>query len=252
MNFNEELRTVLQGEARNLSAPPELKEQILNRTVAKQGGRRMKKWLVASIMAAALLIPTGVYAGYHYLADTMYGSQATAATIGVTQKQYDRLEAKLQNAKQSFNEEEFTRLMSLLKELGVYNLQMADAEGVFHLEQLSAKDQKAYKDLQAELKPYFQQMNEVKTPKASAQSIDRNTFWNNLLEKAKQNLSEEEFQEIERLINELQSYDAKVFDSDGSVHMERLSKEEIQNQEKLMEALDPYVKKIDLMVKPSS
>lgn len=37
MNFNEELRTVLQEEARNISAPPELKEQILNRAVAKQG-----------------------------------------------------------------------------------------------------------------------------------------------------------------------------------------------------------------------
>lgn len=38
MNFNEELRTVLQEEARNLSAPPELKAQILNRTVANRGG----------------------------------------------------------------------------------------------------------------------------------------------------------------------------------------------------------------------
>lgn len=250
MNFNEELRTVLQEEARNISAPPELKEQILNRAVAKQGGRRMKKWLVASIMAAALLIPTGAYAGYHYLADNMYGSPATAATIGVTQQQYDRLEAKLQNAKQSFNEEEFTKLMSLLKEMGSYNLQMTDAEGVFHLEQLSAKDQKAYKELQTKLEPYFEQMNEAKTSKKSVQ--DRDTFWNSLLEKAEQRLTKKEFEEIEQLITELQSYDAKVFDSDGSAHMERLSKEEIQNQEKLMEALDPYIKKIDMMIKPSS
>ncbi len=141
--------------------------------------------------------------------------------------------------------------MSLLKELGVYNLQMADAEGVFHLEQLSAKEQEAYKKLQVELEPYFEKMNET-DPKAKASVVDRNTFWNSVLEKAEQRLTNKEFEEIERLINELQSYDAKVFDSDGSVHMERLSKEEIQNQEKLMEALDPYVKKIDLMVNPSS
>lgn len=252
MNFNEELRTVLQEEARNLSAPPELKEQILNQTVTRLGGRRMKKWLVVSIIAAALLIPTGAYAGYHYLADNMYGSPATAATIGVTQQQYNRLEAKLQSTKQSFNEEEFTKLMSLLKEMGSYNLQMTDAEGVFHLEQLSAKDQMAYKELQAKLEPYFEQMNEAKTSKKSVQSVDRDTFWNSLLEKAEQRLTEKEFEETEQLITELQSYDAKVFDSDGSVHMERLSKEEIQNQEKLMEALDPYIKKIDMMIKPSS
>ncbi|HBS47435.1 MAG TPA: DUF3600 domain-containing protein [Paenibacillus sp.] len=252
MNFNEELRTVLQEEARNLSAPLELKEQILNRAVAKQGGRRMKKWLVASIMAAALLIPTGAYAGYHYLADNMYGSPATAATIGVTQQQYDRLEDKLQNAKQSFDEEEFTKLMSLLEELGSYNLQMADAEGVFHLEQLGAKDQKAYKELQAKIEPYFEQINEAKTSKKSVQSVDRDAFWNGLLEKAEQRLTKKEFEEIERLIIDLQSYDAKVFDADGSVHMDRLSKEEIQNQEKLIEALDPYIKKLDMMIKPSS
>ncbi|OMD82085.1 hypothetical protein BSK49_26505 [Paenibacillus odorifer] len=252
MNFNEELRTVLQEEARNLSAPPELKEQILNQTETRLGGRRMKKWLVASILAAALLIPTGAYAGYNYLADTLYGSQATAATIGVTQQQYDRLEAKLQSAKQSFNEEEFKRLMSLLEELGAYNLQMTDAEGVFHLEQLSAKDQKAYNDLQVELKPYFEKMNETEIPKAKSAVVDRDTFWDGLLEKAEQRLTKEEFAEIEQLINELQSYDAKVFDADGSVHMDRLSKEEIQNQEKLIEALGPYINKLDMMIKPSS
>lgn len=37
MNFNEELRTVLQEEARNLSAPPELKKQILNQTETRSG-----------------------------------------------------------------------------------------------------------------------------------------------------------------------------------------------------------------------
>lgn len=203
----------------------------------------MKKWMVASILAATLLIPTGAYAGYNYLADTLYGSQEAVATIGVTQQEYDRLEAKLQNAKQSFNEEEFTKLMSLLKELGDYNLRMADDEGAFHIEQLDAGEQKAYKELVAELEPYFDQMNEAKTPKASATTADMDKVWDFILEKAEQRLTKEEFVEIEQLIIELRSYDAKVFDSDGSVHMERLTEEEIQNQEKVMEELDPYFKK---------
>lgn len=252
MNLNEELRIVLQKEASDHAAPPELKEKILNQLVFRQGGKRMKKWLVASIVAATLLIPTGVYAGYNYLADTLYGSSENAATIGVTQEQYDKLEAKLQSAKQSFNEEEFANLMALLKELGAFNLKMADDKGVFHIEKLDAEEQKAYKKLQVELEAYFEKLNNIKTPKANASVVDRNTFWNSLLDKAEERLTKQEYQEIEPLINELQSYDAKVFDSDGSVHMDRLSKEEIQNQEKIMEALDPYFRKIDMMIKPSS
>lgn len=95
-------------------------------------------------------------------------------------------------------------------------------------------------------------MNENEIPQAKAAVVDRDTFWNGVLEKAEQRFTKEEFEEIEQLINELQSYDAKVFDADGSVHMDRLSKEEIQNQEKLIEALGPYINKLDMMIKPSS
>lgn len=252
MNYDKKLRNVLQEEARKLSAPPELKEQILNQTINRSGGRRMKKWMVASILAATLLIPTGAYAGYNYLADTIYGSQEAAATIGVTQQEYDRLEAKLQSAKQSFNEEEFTKLMSLLKELGAFNLQMADDEGVFHIEQLDAGEQKAYKELVLKLEPYFEQINEAKTSNAPATAADREKVWDFMLEKAEQRLTKEEFAEVEQLVSKLRTYDAKVFDSDGSVHMDRLTQEEIQNQEELMKELDPYIEKIDMKVKPSS
>lgn len=249
MNFNEELRTILQKEASNHAAPPELKETILNQVVFRQGGRRMKKWLVASIVAATLLIPSGVYAGYNYLADSMYGSQEN---IGVTDQQYNKLEAKLQSAKQSFNEEEFTKLMSLLKELGEYNLKMADAEGVVHLDRLNTDEQKAYKSLNAELEPYFERLNEVEIPRASAPTVDINTIWDELLDKAKQNLSEEEYSDVQQLINDLNSYNAKVIDSDGSVHMDRLTEADKAEQERLMEELNPYMKKLGFMLQASS
>jgi hypothetical protein len=252
MNFNDELRTVLQEEAKQHTAPEELKGKILEQVMSTQGGRRMKKWIVSSILAAALLIPTGVYAGYNYLTDSIYGSQEAVASIGVTQQQYDRLEAKLQNAKQSFNEEEFTKLMSLLKELGDFNVRIGDSEGVFHVDQLNADEQAAYKNLVAELEPYFKQLNEATAPNKSAPVVDRDAFWTSVLEKAEQRLTKQESVETERLINELRSYDAKVFDADGSVHMDRLSDADKANQEKLMEALDPYMNKLDLMVKPSA
>ncbi|ETT77217.1 hypothetical protein C173_05236 [Paenibacillus sp. FSL R7-277] len=253
MNFNEKLRIVLQEEARNIKAPPELKEKILNQIITVQGGRRMKrKWLVAVVLAATLIIPTGAFAGYHYLADGVYGSREAAATIGVTQQKYEEFETKLQSMKHVFSEKEMTSAMLLLKELGSYNLLATDAAGVFHLEQLDPEEQKAYKKLQTELEPYFNKLNEMEVPKARASDVDRVAFWDNLLEKAEQKLTKQEFREIKPIIVELQGYDAKATDSDGSVHMDRLSTEEIQNQEKLLKALTPYVNKLDLMIKSGS
>ncbi|WP_341346301.1 DUF3600 domain-containing protein [Paenibacillus sp. FSL H3-0469] len=253
MNFNEELRTVLQEKARSLNAPPELKERILNQTVTGQGGRRMKKkWIVAGILAATLLIPTGAFAGYHYLADSVYGSKEAAARIGLTPQKYEELETKLQSLKQNFSEKEYSRAMSLLKELGDYNLLAADSKGAFHIEQLDAEEQKAYKKLLVELEPYFKKMNELKNPKAKVSGAERSAFWDSLLEKAEQRLTEQEYSELEPIINKLKSYDSMVTDSDGSVHMDRLSTEEIQDQQELLEALTPYVDKLDLMVKKSS
>lgn len=252
MNFNDELRTVLQDEARHRTAPPELKKTILNQVVFKQGGRRMKKWLVASIVAATLLIPTGAYAGYNYLADSMYGSQENVAQKGVTQEKYDKLETKLQSAKQSLNEEEFTGLMSHLKELGEYNLKMGDAEGKLHLERLSTEEQKAYKSLIAVLEPYFKQLNQEGTPRASAPTVDINTFWQEKLDEAEKILSKEEFDIVHQLISDLNGYDAQVLDPDGSIHMDRLSEADKADQERLMEELNPYMKKLGVMLKPSS
>lgn len=253
MNFNEKLRTVLQEEARNLNAPPELKERILNQTVTGQGGRRMKKkWIAAGVLAATLLIPTGAFAGYHYLADSMYGSKEAAAVIGLTPQKYEELEAKLQRLKHNFSKEEAATVMSLLKELGEYNQLAADSQGAFHIEQLDAEEQKAYQKLLVELEPYFKKMNETDKPKAKASGTDRGAFWDSLLEKAEQRLTKQEYRELEPILNQLKSYDAKVTDPDGSVHMDRLSAEEIQDQQELMEAFTPYANKLDLMVKKSS
>ncbi|MFD1903126.1 hypothetical protein ACFSQ7_01710 [Paenibacillus rhizoplanae] len=82
-------------------------------------------------MAATLLIPTGAFAGYHYLADSMYGSKEAAAVIGLTPQKYEELEAKLQRLKHNFSEEEAATVMSLLKELGEYNQLAADSQGAF-------------------------------------------------------------------------------------------------------------------------
>lgn len=155
MDLDHELKTVFQQESTNWIAPTNLKGKILNRVESKQDSRRVKKWVMASILAATLLIPTGALAGYNYIADSIYGSQENIVHMGGTPQKYAELEAKLEFAKQHLNEEEFEKWMSLLKELGVYNLKIMDTNGVPHLDKLNADEQKAYKKLTADLELYL-------------------------------------------------------------------------------------------------
>ncbi|MEC0239996.1 DUF3600 domain-containing protein [Paenibacillus dokdonensis] len=250
MSLDERLRTAFKEETEEWTAPAELKEKILNQVVHIQGGRRMKKWVVTCILAASLLIPTGAFAGYSYISDSIYGSQENIAEFGVTQKQYDELEAKLQAVKQNLSEEEFTKLMSLLKELGSYNLKMADADGEFNVEKLSAGEQKNYKKLTTELEPIFNKLKDVQPTKRIAKPLYSAAFWKEQLNQARQILSKEEFNEFQKLINELKAYDEKTLDPDGRVHVERLSKEDQTNIEQVVQQLQPFLKKLGILIKP--
>lgn len=248
MSLDEQLRTALREETKEWQAPPELKEKILKQVVSKQGGRKMKKWLIASVLAAALLIPTGAYAAYSYIADSIYGSQDN---IGATQQQYDRLEAKLQSAKESLSEEEFSKLMSLLKEIGSYNLQIADSEGVLHPERLDASEQVVYEKLKAELEPYFAKLNKGGSPSKAPSMVDIETFWNEQLAKAEESFSQEELEDFKGLVQILLSVNAKVVDPDGSVHPERLSVQEKVDAEQVPSKIEPYLTRLGLMTRPA-
>lgn len=114
MKLEEELREALREETRGWAAPPELKDRLFNHQSMKPG-KKNEKWIAAGILAAVLLVPTGAYAGYHYLADSIYSSHEQMEQFGGTREQYDHLEEKLQAAKQSFEPQEFAKLMSLLK-----------------------------------------------------------------------------------------------------------------------------------------
>lgn len=207
----------------------------------------MKKWFVATIVAAALLIPTGAYAGYNYLADSIYGSSDNLIQIGGTQQKYDELEAKLQQAKASLSEKNFTEFTSLLKEIGRFNLEIAAADGVLHPELLSSTDQKRYELLTAQLAPYFKQLK-VETPGKIAETGDNNAFWDQMIAKAEQELSGDEFAEVRQLIGELKSYEAKATAQEHSV---QLSEDELAQYEQLLEQLNPYLQKLGVKLKPA-
>lgn len=252
MSLDEELKIAFKEETKEWNAPTELKEKILNQVVPIQGRRRMKKWVVACILAATLLIPTGAYAGYSYITDSIYGSPENVAKIGVTQKQYNELEAKLQTAKQNLSGEEFTKLMSLLKEWGPLNMKMTVANGDLDFERLSAEEQENYKKLTAQLEPVFSKLNEVQPTKREVKPLDNAAFWNEQLDQARQIFSKEEFNEFQKGIDELQAYDAKTLDPEGNIHIDRLSKEDQANIDQVVQQLQPYFKKLGIKIKSGS
>lgn len=233
MNLEEQLRSAFKQETTDLLPPPELKTRIMDQVTVKQGGLRMKKWLLPCILAAILLIPTGAYATYNYLADSIYGSQENTIHIGGTQQKYDELEAKLQQAKQIFNAEEFATFMPLLKELGPYNLKIADSEGILHPEQLNAEEQEKYTALTEALEPFFTKLNDTKEPGTDIVISD---FWASTLDKAQGTFSKDELEDYEAIVIEYlhQVQNSQVRD-EAAIKVLQLK-------------LNPYLDKLDIII----
>ncbi|WP_025692106.1 DUF3600 domain-containing protein [Paenibacillus zanthoxyli] len=247
MKLEQELREALREESRGWTAPAELKDRILNHKSLKPEGRRMKKWIAAGILAAVLLVPTGAYAGYHYLADSVYGSQERIEQIGGTQQQYDHLEEKLQAAKQSLEPQEFAKLMGMLKQLGDYNLKIADDTGVLHPERLSPGDQEAYKKLNAGLEPYFEKLNKEGSAKEIGQQV--NNAWKDVLVRGEQNLSSQDFAKVKGIISGIQKLQTQAARPDGTDRA--FTKEETEQLKELVRQLEPYQEKLGIMLKPA-
>ncbi|WP_438347747.1 DUF3600 domain-containing protein [Paenibacillus sp. FA6] len=241
MNLDDELRTAFQEETKGWIAPPELKERVLHQISSKQGGRRMKKWILSSILAAALLVPTGAYAAHYYLADSIYGSQENVSHIGGTQQKYDELEAKLQEAKRNLTDEEFTTFAALLKEMGQYNLKIADSEGLLHPRQLSAEEQEKYTQLTTALDPLLTKLNEHKSPRTYP---DNSIFID--IDKAKEILSAVEYIEFDNILKETGDISLKSVDANGKYHEDRLSETELARLDFLGQSLQAYLDKLDI------
>lgn len=156
MKLDEQLRRAYQEETNDWSVPARIKHKMMDSIRNDSHIRRnRKKWLVTGLLAVVLVIPTGAYAGYTYLADGIYGSQENIKAMGGTAEDYMRLEAKLQMAKAYFSEEEFVQYMDLLKQLGQMAVKFADSRGNMHPEQWSTVEQERYNILVSELEPFL-------------------------------------------------------------------------------------------------
>lgn len=116
---------------------------------------RGRKWWVTALLAAVLIIPTGAYAGYTYLADSIYSSPHNITALGGTVADYERLEAKLQQAQAHFTESEFVLYMGLLKQFAQMALTHADAQGKMNPDSWSWEEQEKYKQITAKLQPFL-------------------------------------------------------------------------------------------------
>ncbi|WP_225999964.1 DUF3600 domain-containing protein [Paenibacillus sp. BJ-4] len=236
MKLEQELRKAMQQEDDHLSAPAELKENVMRQIerIKGEGSKPMKKYIVTTILVAALLIPTGAFAAYSYLTDTMYGSQEKLIEMGGTAEEYTKVESKLQQAQERLSKEEFSVFMGLLKELGAYNLKITGENGTLHKERLSADEQREYDRISAKLEPYFEKLNQGKVQTQT--SIDLQAE----LDHAKKVLSEDEFVKFRVLFKEFYKYVPRITGVNGVLYPDRLSEEERKDYDAHVKLLQPY------------
>ncbi|APB72913.1 DUF3600 domain-containing protein [Paenibacillus polymyxa] len=258
MKLEQELRRVMQQDADHILGSAELKENIMSQIerIEKGGSKPMKKYIVITLLAAVLLIPTGAFAAYTYLADTMYGSQEKLIEMGGSPEEYNRLESKLQQAQGHLTKDEFTVFMGLLRELGAYNLKMTDENGALHKERLSAEEQREYDHISAKLDPYFDKLNQGKVltqtgdgKKDGGDSAITGTLVSKAyagidlqveLDYAKKVLTEDEFVKFRVLFTEFYKYIPRITGENGVLYPDRLTEREREDYEEHLKLLQPY------------
>ncbi|RPK23217.1 DUF3600 domain-containing protein [Paenibacillus xylanexedens] len=249
MKLDEQLRTAYQEETKEWSVPARIKHKMMDGIRSDSHIRRnRKKWLVTGLLAAVLIIPTGAYAGYTFLADGIYGSEENIAAMGGTAEDYMRLEAKLQTAKAHLSEEEFVQYMDLLKQMGQMAVKHTDSQGNMHPEQWSTVEQERYNLLVAELEPFFEKLEAVSVG-SSKKLMDEQQFWTEQLEQAEKTFTKEQYREFKSVYEQMKKYKVMVMDKDGSIHEERLSAEQKDDLRQLERRLVPYLKRLELNVR---
>ena len=227
-DLDQQLQKALQEHTKHWTAPSHLQYKIIKEISAAQGGRTMKKWLISVIVTALLLIPVGAYAGYHYLADAIYGSKEAVVQLGGTEQQYERLEKKLLMAKNELSTEEYSKFMTILKEYGQFYLKYADANGNIDPKTWNQPEQARYEAIVEAMIPIFERLEQLDKQTPATSSMDEPAFWEKTLQEAKAQFTEADYKEFKYIYETMWSYKSIVTDEkDGyTLHWDRLSKEQ--------------------------
>lgn len=210
MKIEQELRSALQKETSAWEAPKEVLHKVTEQIEAEQAAagsgravrrqRPVRKRILVGVISAVLILPTGAYAGYHYLADAVYGSAGNQGSFGGDLNQYERLEAKLQTMKSQMSESEYEHLIGLLREAADLSSPYRKSNGQLDSNKMSAEVLNRMKTLEREIKEATTGLNTVEAAETQVgKSFSVDDFWAEVFEQAKEKLTSEEYAEFEKL-----------------------------------------------------
>ncbi|TKI03764.1 hypothetical protein FC696_22780, partial [Bacillus wiedmannii] len=121
MDFEKYVMNELKRKATNIEPSPNLEDKVQAsfykyRKMKNKEKTSMKKKLLLGFVAAAILIPTGTFAGTT-LMDKIVGTPEKARQdIGMTEDGYNLVMERIEIAKSIFTEEDFEKYVALLQE----------------------------------------------------------------------------------------------------------------------------------------
>jgi len=85
---------------------------------------------IAALAAAVMLIlPVGAYAGYQYLADSIYGASGNGIAFRGDLSEYEHLEDKLRSAQAQLSATDYARLEELIRQVAALQASVDEAGG---------------------------------------------------------------------------------------------------------------------------
>lgn len=214
MSLEQQVKEAIQEDGRNVTPPPQLKKQIMLQVTMKRGGNTMKKRIMTTVLAAALLVPTSAFAYKAAFADGVYGSfdNVKKHIASATLEGYMRLDGKLAAAQGDMSEKEYEQFTKHLKVITDSKLKYGNENGNIDYDKLSEQKKDELMNTALQIQPYFDQLNGEKS--------------------SKNVLTEDEYV---RYIEALMTYETMQAKSgsSGSVDVDKLSEED---REKFLEA----------------
>lgn len=167
MTFERELERSLKESSKQIIPPQYLKQQVMNKIEGMEGVRKMKKGLLAAVLAAALIIPTAAIGYQAYLADDLYGSFENVKKhfAAVTIDSYMLLNAKLAQAKGELGAEEYAKFKDQLKVITSAKVEYGDQYGNIDYDTIPQEKAEQLKQSLMVVQPYFDRLNGQKSSK---------------------------------------------------------------------------------------
>ncbi len=206
MKLEHEIRTALRKESQDWNVPVSVRHELIQGIQAKRATRpsRIRYRIAVLVVAVMLILPVGAYAGYQYLADSIYGASGNGITFQGDLTDYEHLEDKLRSAQAQLSEADYARLEKLLQQVAALqaSIDKAGGQNAMNTEQIQ------------QLKILEQQIAEISSGSPAATDpgkiVTEEEFWNPILIEAQKSFPPNEYEEVKRLVMLMRSYDSET------------------------------------------